>query len=66
MKKLFSVRTKLSNRKMVLKNLISNKNELQNVYKDFANDVEKRSNTSNYEVEGPVSLEINKNVIGLI
>ena len=35
-------------------------------YKDIANDVEKRFDTSNYEVNRPLSTEKNKKVIGLM
>ena len=35
-------------------------------YKDTANDVEKRSDTSNYEVNRPLPTEKNKKVIGLM
>ena len=35
-------------------------------YKDIANDVEKRFDTSNYEVNRPLPTGKNKNVIGLM
>ena len=35
-------------------------------YKDIANDVEKRVDTSNYEVNRPLPTGKNKNVIGLM
>ena len=35
-------------------------------YKDIANDVEKRSDTSNYEVNRPLPIGKNKKVIGLM
>ena len=38
----------------------------EDFYKDIANDVEKRFDTSNYEVDGPLSTGKNKNVIGLM
>ena len=44
--------------------LINNKTE--DFYKDIANDVEKRFDTSNYEVDRPLSLGKNKKVIGLM
>ena len=37
----------------------------ENVYKDISNDVEKRFDTSNYEVDRPLSTGKNKKVIGL-
>ena len=37
----------------------------ENFYKDIANDVEKRCDTSNYEVDRPLSTGKNKKVIGL-
>ena len=37
----------------------------EDFYKDIANDVEKRFNTSNYEVNRPLPTEKNKKVIGL-
>ena len=38
----------------------------EDVYKDIAGDIEKRFDTSNYEVNRPLATEKNKNVIGLI
>ena len=38
----------------------------EDFYKDIANDVEKRSDTSNYEVDRPLSTRKNKKVIGLM
>ena len=38
----------------------------EDFYKDIANDVEKRSDTSNYEVDRPLSTGKNKKVIGLM
>ena len=38
----------------------------EDFYKDIANDVEKRFNTSNYEVNRPLPPEKNKKVIGLM
>ena len=38
----------------------------EDFYKDIANDVEKRFDTSNYEVERPLPTEKNKKVIGLM
>ena len=38
----------------------------EDFYKDIANDVEKRFDTSNYEVDRPLSTGKNKKVIGLI
>ena len=38
----------------------------EDFYKDIANDVEKRFDTSNYEVNRPLSTEKNKKVIGLM
>ena len=38
----------------------------ENFYKDIANDVEKRFDTSNYEVDSPLSTGKNKKVIGLM
>ena len=35
-------------------------------YKDIANDVDKRFDTSNYEVDGPLPIGKNKKVIGLM
>ena len=35
-------------------------------YKDIANDVEKRFNTSNYECDGPLPTGKNKKVMGLM
>ena len=35
-------------------------------YKDIADDVEKRYDTSNYEVDRPLSKGVNKKVIGLM
>ena len=40
--------------------------ETEDFYKDIANDVEKRFDTSNYEVDRPLSTGKNKKVIGLI
>ena len=37
----------------------------EDFYKDIANDVEKRFDTSNYEVNRPLPTEKNKKVIGL-
>ena len=37
-----------------------------NFYKDIANDVENRFDTSNYEVNRPLPMGRNKNVIGLM
>ena len=38
----------------------------EDVYEDIANDVEKRSGTSNYEVNRPLPTGKNKKVIGLM
>ena len=38
----------------------------KDVYEDIANDVEKRFDTSNYEVNKPLSIGKNNKVIGLI
>ena len=38
----------------------------EDFYKDIANDVEKRSDTSNYEVNRPLPTGKNKKVIGLM
>ena len=38
----------------------------EDFYKDIANDVEKRSDTSNYEVNRPLPKGKNKKVIGLM
>ena len=38
----------------------------EDFYKDIANDVEKRFDTSNYEVNRPLSTGENKKVIGLM
>ena len=38
----------------------------EDFYKDIANDVEKRFDTSNYEVNGPLPTGKNKKVIGLM
>ena len=38
----------------------------EDFYKDISNDVEKRFDTSNYEVNSPLSTEKNKKVIGLM
>ena len=38
----------------------------EDFYKDIANDVEKRFDTSNYEVDKPLSIRKNKKVIGLM
>ena len=38
----------------------------EDFYKDVANDVEKRFDTSNYECDRPLPTEKNKKVIGLI
>ena len=38
----------------------------EDFYEDIANDVEKRFDTSNYQVDRPLPTEKNKNVIGLI
>ena len=38
----------------------------EDFYEDIANDVEKRFDTSNYEVNRPLPKERNKNVIGLL
>ena len=38
----------------------------EDVYEDFANDVEKEFDTSNYEVNRPLPTEKNKKVIGLM
>ena len=38
----------------------------EDVYKDIAGDIEKRFDTSNYEVNRPLATEKNKNVIGLM
>ena len=38
----------------------------EDFYKDIADDVEKRYDTSNYEVNGPLPTGKNKNVIGLM
>ena len=35
-------------------------------YKDFAEDVGKRFDTSNFEIDGPLPLGKNKKVIGLM
>ena len=40
--------------------------KIEDFYKDFANDVEKRFDTSNYEVNRPVTTGKNKRVIGLM
>ena len=40
--------------------------KINDFYKDIANDVEKRSDTSNYEVNRPLPIGKNKNVIGLM
>ena len=40
--------------------------ETEDVYKDIANDEEKRFDTSNYEVNRPLLKEKNKKVIGLM
>ena len=38
----------------------------EDLYKDIANDVEKRSDTSNYEINKPLPIGKNKNIIGLM
>ena len=38
----------------------------EDFYKDIANDVEKRFDTSNYEVNRPLAIGKNKKVIGLM
>ena len=38
----------------------------EDFYKDIANDVEERIDTSNYEVNGPLPIGKNKKVIGLM
>ena len=38
----------------------------EDLYKDIANDVEKRFDTSNYECDGPLRTGTNKKVIGLM
>ena len=38
----------------------------EDFYKDIANDVEKRFDTSNYEINRPLPTEKNKKVIGLM
>ena len=38
----------------------------EEIYKDIANDVEKRSDTSNYDCDRPLPTEKNKKVIGLM
>ena len=38
----------------------------EDFYKDIANDVEKRFDMSNYEVDRPLSIRKNKKVIGLM
>ena len=38
----------------------------EDLYKDIANDVEKRFDTSNNEVDRPLHTGMNKNVIGLM
>ena len=38
----------------------------EDVYEDFADDVEKRFDTSNYKVDRPLPKEMNKKVIGLM
>ena len=38
----------------------------EDFYKDIANDVEERFDTSNYEVNGPLPIGKNKKVIGLM
>ena len=38
----------------------------EDFYKDFANNVEKRFDTSNYEVNRPLPMGKNKKVIGLM
>ena len=38
----------------------------EDFYKDIANDVEKRFDTSNHEVNGPLPIGKNKKVIGLM
>ena len=40
--------------------------ETEDVYEDIANDVEKRFDGSNYEVNGPLSTGKNKKEIGLM
>ena len=40
--------------------------KIEDFYKDIADDVEKRSDTSNYEVNRPLPTGINKKVIGLM
>ena len=36
------------------------------IYKDIAEDVEKRSDTSNFEIDRPLPKEKNKKIIGLM
>ena len=38
----------------------------EDVYEDIANDVEKRSDTSNYAIKRPLPIGKNKKVIGII
>ena len=38
----------------------------EDLYKDIANDVEKRFDTSNYEVNRPLTIGKNKKVIGIM
>ena len=38
----------------------------EDIYKDIAEDVEKRSDTSNFEINRPLPLGKNKKVIGLM
>ena len=41
-------------------------NKTEDFYKDIANDVEKRFDTSNYEVNRPIPMGTNKKLIGLM
>ena len=47
-------------------NIKTNIHFVMNIYKDIANDVEKRFDTSNYEVNRPLPTGKNKKVIGLM
>ena len=40
--------------------------KIEDIYKDITNDVEKRFDTSNYEVNRPLPTEKNKKIIGLM
>ena len=41
-------------------------NKTNDIYEDIENDVEKRFNTSNYEINRPLQIGKNKKVIGLM